>query len=91
MANVFLFAALFLILLLVLGILRVLRGPTNADRLMATQLFGTQAVAILLLLGGANMAESFVDVALVFSLLAAVTTVAFVRRPLSKEGHDNAD
>ncbi|TKB28661.1 pH regulation protein F [Desulfopila sp. IMCC35006] len=58
---------------------RVVHGPTNADRMLAAQLFGTTAVAILLLLAQAYGIPALRDVALVFALLAAVTAVAFVR------------
>ena len=59
---------------------RVLRGPTDADRMLTAQLFGTTAVAILLLLAQATESAALRDVALVFALLAAVTAVTFVRR-----------
>lgn len=72
--------ALFLLLNLGAGMWRVLRGPTTADRMLAAQLFGTTAVAILLLLAQAYGNAALRDVALVFALLAAVTAVAFVRR-----------
>ncbi len=72
--------ALFLLLTLVAGLWRVLRGPTAADRMLAAQLFGTTAVACVLLLAQALDHPSLRDVALVFALLAAVTAVAFVRR-----------
>ena len=72
--------ALFLMLNLGAGMWRVLRGPTAADRMLAAQLFGTTAVAILLLLAEASGSAVLRDVALVFALLAAVTAVAFVRR-----------
>ncbi len=72
--------ALFLMLNLGAGMWRVLRGPTAADRMLAAQLFGTTAVAILLLLAEASGSAALRDVALVFALLAAVTAVAFVRR-----------
>lgn len=72
--------ALLLLLTLIAGLWRVLRGPTPADRMMAAQLFGTAAVAILLLLAQALEQHALRDVALVFALLAAVTVVAFVRR-----------
>ena len=48
--------------------------------MLAAQLFGTTAVAVLLLLGQAAGNAALRDVALVFALLAAVTAVAFVRR-----------
>jgi len=72
--------ALFLLLTLVAGLWRVLRGPTAADRMLAAQLFGTTAVACLLLLAQALGQPSLRDVALTFALLATVTAVAFVRR-----------
>jgi multicomponent Na+:H+ antiporter subunit F len=72
--------ALFLMLNLGASMWRVLRGPTAADRMLAAQLFGTTAVAILLLLAEASGGAALRDVALVFALLAAVTAVAFVRR-----------
>lgn len=72
--------ALFLLLNLGAGMWRVLRGPTAADRMLAAQLFGTTAVAMLLLLAQATAKLALVDVALVFALLAAITAVAFVQR-----------
>ena len=72
--------ALFLMLNLGAGMWRVLRGPTAADRMLAAQLFGTTAVATLLLLAEASGRAALRDVALMFALLAAVTAVAFVRR-----------
>ena len=72
--------ALFLLLNLMLGMWRVLRGPTIADRMLAAQLFGTTAVAVLLLLAQSFDDAALRDVALLFALLAAVTSIAFVRR-----------
>lgn len=71
--------ALFLLLNLGAGMGRVLRGPTAADRMLAAQLFGTNAVAILVLLAEAAEMAPLRDVALLFALLSALTAVAFVR------------
>ena len=72
------------------GMWRVLRGPTAADRMLAAQLFGTTAVAVLLLLAQATGNAALRDVALLFALLAAVTAVAFVQRawPDQEADHD---
>jgi len=78
--TLYLALALFLLLNLGAGMWRVLRGPSAADRMLAAQLFGTTAVAMLLLLAQATGNPALRDVALVFALLAAVTAVAFVRR-----------
>ncbi len=79
MTDLYLIAALVLFITLGGGVYQLLRGPTAADRMLAIQLFGTVAVAILILLGEAMNDPALVDVALVFALLAAVTLVAFVR------------
>lgn len=74
--------ALFLLANLLAALLRVVRGPTAADRLLAALLFGTTGVAVLLLLarGGTAGHDALVDVALVFALLAAITGAAFAQR-----------
>jgi multicomponent Na+:H+ antiporter subunit F len=69
-----------LLLSLVGGLARILRGPTSADRMLAAQLFGTTGVAILLVLAEATGRAALRDVALVFALLAVVNAAVFVRR-----------
>ena len=69
-----------LLLALSTGLYRLLRGPTHGDRMLAAQLFGTAAVAILLIEGIAGDEAGLADIALVFALLAAVAMIAFVRR-----------
>lgn len=89
--EIFYFAlALFLLLNLFVGMWRVLRGPTADDRMLAAQLFGTTAVAVLLLLAQVFGNIALIDVALVFALLAAVTAVAFVQltEPNEEVEHD---
>ena len=72
--------ALLLLCAVVAGLLRILKGPTAADRMMAAQLFGTCGVAILLLLSKGLESPVLIDIGLVFALLAAMTTTTFVRR-----------
>lgn len=71
--------ALFLLLNVLAGLIRVARGPTQADRVLVAQLFGTTGVAVLLLLAGDPGSSSLRDVALLFALLASITVIAFVR------------
>jgi multicomponent Na+:H+ antiporter subunit F len=80
MEMLYLALAVFLLLNIAAGLVRILRGPTAADRMLAAQLFGTTGVAILLLLAEAQAEPALRDVALVFALLAALATVAFVKR-----------
>ena len=68
-------------LLLAIGgsLIRVLRGPTPADRMMGAQLVGTGGIAVLLLLAAAEARWVILDVALVLALLAAFAVVGFAK------------
>jgi multicomponent Na+:H+ antiporter subunit F len=68
----------FVLAMAALGLVRVLRGPAAADRMMAAQLLGTGGVAALLLLAVATETPAVEDVALTLALLAAFASVAFV-------------
>ncbi|MBW7057396.1 pH regulation protein F [Paracoccus bogoriensis] len=77
--NIYLgLVVLVLLVSLLAGLVRVIRGPAPEARLMAGQLLGTTAVAILLVLWGMTGQSAFLDVAMVFAILAAVALVAFV-------------
>jgi len=69
----------FLLVMVALGWVRILRGPTRAERVMAAQLFGTGGIAALLLLGAATGIAGVVDVALVLAVLAVFASIAFVK------------
>lgn len=77
----FLYAvALFLLGNLAAGLVRILKGPTAADRILVAQLVGTTGIAIALLVGAASGQAAALDVALILALLASLTALAFVRR-----------
>ncbi|MCC7079587.1 MAG: cation:proton antiporter [Burkholderiales bacterium] len=76
----FLFATSgFVLLTVALGLVRILRGPADADRMMAAQLLGSGGIAALLLLGAAAGVDAVIDLSLTLALLAAFATVAFVK------------
>ena len=79
MADFLLAASGFVLLLVAVGLARVLRGPGDADRMMAAQLLGTGGIAALLLLGVATREAAIADVALTVAVLAAFASIAFVR------------
>lgn len=62
-----------------LSLLRTLRGPTRADRMMGVQLVGTGGIAAAILFAAAERAPAMIDVALLLALLAAFAVVAFVK------------
>lgn len=77
--------ALFLLLTLLVGLIRVVRGPTLADRMIVAQLFGTTSVAVLLLLSADPPPPGLRDAAIVFALLSFIAVSAFVRLAPHKE------
>jgi multicomponent Na+:H+ antiporter subunit F len=77
--NPFIWLAALILISVLLGLIRIIKGPTGADRMLAAQLFGTGGVAILLILAFAMQMPALLDVALVYSLLAATAMVVFVR------------
>lgn len=69
---------LFLLLNLLAGFWRIYAGPTAADRMLSALLFGSTTVALLLLLA-AWLDRPGLDVAaLIFVMLAAVISIAYV-------------
>ena len=84
MAEFLVGAAAFILGMVALGLLRILRGPGDADRIMAAQLLGTGGIAAVLLLGAATGEAATVDVALTLALLAAFVAFAFVKAKLAQ-------
>ena len=89
--NELLLAASGLILLAVaLGLARVLRGPSDVERLMALQLLGTGGIAALLVVAYATNVPGIDDVALGLALLAAFAAIAFVNVLEVEQGETEA-
>jgi multicomponent Na+:H+ antiporter subunit F len=78
MREFLLCAAAFVLAMVALGLVRILHGPDDADRMMAAQLLGSGGIAVLLLSAGGGLPAA-VDVALILALLAAFASVAFVK------------
>jgi multicomponent Na+:H+ antiporter subunit F len=78
MAEALIAAAGVILLAVLAGLYRALRGPAAADRMMAAQLLCTGGIAVLLLLSVALDLTGVVDVALLLALLGAFASIAFV-------------
>jgi multicomponent Na+:H+ antiporter subunit F len=88
MPEFLLAASGFVLAMVALGLVRIMRGPGDAERMMAAQLLGTGGVAALLLLGAATGEGAVVDVALTLALLAAFASVAFFKNAPSASTDD---
>jgi multicomponent Na+:H+ antiporter subunit F len=78
MNELLLGAAGLIVLTVAIGLARILRGPTDVERLMAVQLLGTGGIAALLLIAYATNVPGVEDVALGLALLAPFATIAFI-------------
>jgi multicomponent Na+:H+ antiporter subunit F len=77
--------------MLALGLVRILAGPGDADRMMAAQLIGTGGIAALLLLGAVIRVPAATDVALTLALLAAFASIAFVKKGIPRLESDGPE
>ncbi len=75
-----------LALALALSTLRLLRGPTLADRVIALELMASITVGIIAVYTIDTGVANFIDVAVVLALTAFLAAVGFARY-LEKRGH----
>ena len=73
--NELMFVAVALGLLMLVCIVRIVLGPTAADRTVALDTVNTLVMAALVVLGAAFGQVIFIDVAIVYALLSFVTTL----------------
>ncbi|GAA5315531.1 MAG: hypothetical protein AseanaTS_07360 [Candidatus Pelagadaptatus aseana] len=78
MASYLMGVSLVLMLILLSGLVRVMSGPTSTDRMLASQLFGTAGVAILMLLAVVQQQAALLNAALVLALLSPLIVITFV-------------
>jgi len=62
-----------------LALIRTFLGPTEYDRMLAANSFGTKTVLLIALAGYALQWNSYLDVALLYALLNFVGTIAVMR------------
>ena len=91
MADFLLIAACTILAMVALAMFLVMRGPVDADRMMAVQLLGTGGIAAVLLAGSATGQSAVIDVALVLALLAAFAGLAFVKAGSPAQSSDAGD
>ena len=61
------------------ALIRVVRGPTLPDRVVAVDLIGISSVCLMVVAAAANRQSSFLDTAVVIALLGFLGTVAYAR------------
>jgi multicomponent Na+:H+ antiporter subunit F len=81
----FLVALTMLALAAGLTFIRLVKGPTLPDRVIAIDLIGVVLVCLLVLMAGVTTQGAFLDVAMVVALISFVGTVAYARY-IEREG-----
>jgi len=77
MDQVFLYAALYLGILMLLSLYRGVFGPTVLDRLIGVNAIGSKTVVMLILIGLLyQRVEMFVDISLAYALLNFIAVLA---------------
>ena len=72
-------ALLMLTVAALLAFVRVVRGPTLPDRVVAIDLIGVLIVGVIVVAAAATGEQAFLDAAIVIALISFVGTVAYAR------------
>lgn len=75
----FVAATLSLLVTMILTLIRALLGPTIFDRILAVNSFGTKTVLLIAVYGFLTGRPDFVDIALVYSLINYIGTIAVLK------------
>jgi len=72
-------AIIAILVTMLLALIRIFLGPTEYDRMLAANSFGTKTVLLIALAGYVLQWNSYLDVALLYALLNFVGTIAVMR------------
>jgi len=75
----FLAAMIAIFISMALVIIRAMLGPTPHDRMLAANLFGTNTVILIVLIGAMVDNPMYLDIALVYALINFTSTIAFLK------------
>ena len=73
--TIWLFTVLFMVALMLLAMVRLVKCPTSADRVVALDAVNTLVVAAMIVLGVVFHPFIFIDVAIIYALLSVVGTL----------------
>ncbi|OGV43545.1 MAG: cation:proton antiporter [Lentisphaerae bacterium GWF2_57_35] len=73
--TIWIFSVLVMVALMLLAMIRLFKGPTSADRVVALDAINTLVVAAMIVLGVVFKQIIFIDVAIIYALLSFVGTL----------------
>ena len=84
--DVLLLAAAGFVLTSLVGVYRIVRGPTMPDRVVAVNVIGSNVVIVIALLAAAIGEPGALDIALVYALLNFVLSIAIAKFSVDRGG-----
>jgi len=75
MIETFFIVAIFLLIFMIFGVIRIVLGPTAPDRVVGLDTINTLVIAAMIILGAAYNEVIYIDVAIVYALLSFVGTL----------------
>lgn len=93
MNSIFLYASIYLCLVMAFSLYRAVAGPTVLDRLIGVNAIGSKTTALLVLIGLMyKRVDMFVDIALAYAMLNFIAVLAASRYFQKKKGlYDETD
>lgn len=79
MNLIFTASAMLILTTMTLALIRAMLGPTIFDRVLALNMFGTKTVLLICVAGFLLQRTDFLDLALLYSLMNFIGTVALLR------------
>lgn len=75
MNKVLVFSSLFLSITIILSMIRAVKGPTHADRLVAVNVIGTKTIVLISFASFWLKETYFIDVVLVYAMISFIGSV----------------
>ncbi|TNF07016.1 MAG: pH regulation protein F [Gammaproteobacteria bacterium] len=72
-------AAVALLVVMVIALVRAMLGPTIYDRILAVNVFGTKTVLLIAVVGFLFERPDFLDIALVYALINFISVIGVLR------------
>lgn len=86
MHTFFLLSAIVLTIIIAVPLLRVLKGPTVFDRLLATNAIATKTIVLICLIGFLyGRIDMFIDITLAYAILGFVGSVVIAKYVISSK------
>ncbi|QZY55284.1 monovalent cation/H+ antiporter complex subunit F [Crassaminicella profunda] len=86
--KLLIFSCLFLSFTIILCMIRALKGPSAADRLVAINVVGTKTIILISIVSFILKESYFIDVVLVYALISFVASIV-IANFIEKEGKES--